>query len=165
MTNGHVLLVDDDRLYVASLQFKLRAAGCKVSTTNSGSGAIDSVLRRDPDIVFLDLDLPDMDGKLAICGIRQSSRVPIIVISKRSDCGERIRALDEGADDYVSKPFDFEELMARSRAAVRRAQSSQREPERVQIGPLKIDFAKRQVEIMGQPIRLSPRAFSDHSGS
>ena len=156
---GHVLVVDDDRSLVSVLEPVLRAAGCKVSTASTGNGAIDGVLRRDPDVVLLDLGLPDMDGKSVIRAIRESSRVPIIVMSGRQETGEKIDTLDRGADDYVQKPFEISELLARARAAMRRAQSIQRESASFEGGPLRIDYTKRQVELMGEPIRLSPKEY------
>lgn len=158
-TIGHVLLVDDDAPLIGVLEPLLRSAGCKVSVATSGNGAIDGVLRRDPDVVLLDLGLPDLDGKTVIRTIRESSRVPIIVISARHQADEKIAALDEGADDYVNKPFEIGELMARVRAAIRRSQSLQREPSIFEGGPLRIDYSKRQVELFGERVRLSPKEY------
>lgn len=156
---SHILLVDDEASLIAVLEPVLKAAGCRVSVARDGNSGIDSVLSRDPDVVLLDLGLPDIDGKSVITTIRESSLVPIVVLSARHQEAEKIAALDEGADDYVHKPFEIGELMARLRAAVRRSQAMQREPAIFEGGPLRIDFAKRQVELMGEPVRLSPKEY------
>lgn len=156
---GHVLLVDDEPALVSVLQPVLRAEGCAVTVANDGNGAISGVIAHDPDVVLLDLGLPDMDGKAVIRTIRDSSRVPIIVISARHQETEKIAALDEGADDYVNKPFEIGELMARIRAAVRRAKVSQTNGAVFESGPLRIDFAARTVMLMGQQVKLSPKEY------
>jgi two-component system KDP operon response regulator KdpE len=112
-----------------------------------------------PDVVLLDLGLPDMDGKEVIRRIRAASAVPIIVISARHQEVEKIAALDNGADDYVNKPFEIGELMARIRAAIRRGKSLESEPETYSGGSLDIDFPARQVTLDGEPVKLSPKEF------
>lgn len=159
MTGGHILLVDDEPALVSVLEPVLRAEGCTVTVANDGNAAISSVVSGDPDVVLLDLGLPDMDGKAVIQTIRDSSQVPIIVISARHQESEKIAALDEGADDYVNKPFEIGELMARIRAAVRRAKASEEAVAVFEAGPLKVDFTTRQVEIMGEPVKLSPKEY------
>ncbi|MCB2074099.1 MAG: response regulator transcription factor [Novosphingobium sp.] len=156
---GHVLLVDDEPALVSVLEPVLKAEGCKVTVAIDGNAAISSVIAGDPDVVLLDLGLPDMDGKAVIQTIRDSSQVPIIVISARHQESEKIAALDEGADDYVNKPFEIGELMARIRAAVRRAKASEEAVAVFEAGPLKVDFTTRQVEVMGEPVKLSPKEY------
>lgn len=157
--NGHVLLVDDEPALVSVLQPVLRAEGCSVTVAGDGHGAISGVIAHDPDVVLLDLGLPDMDGKAVIRTIRDSSRVPIIVISARHQEAEKVAALDEGADDYVNKPFEIGELMARIRAAVRRSRMLATNGAVFESGPLRIDFAARRVEVMGEPVKLSPKEY------
>ncbi|MDE8654649.1 response regulator transcription factor [Novosphingobium album (ex Liu et al. 2023)] len=159
MMEGHLLLVDDEPALIAVLQPVLKAAGCTVSVATDGNAAISGVVAQDPDVVLLDLGLPDMDGKDVIRIIRKSSQVPIIVISARHQQAEKIEALDEGADDYVNKPFEIGELMARIRAAVRRSQTFTANAEAFESGPLRVDFARRRVELMGAQIRLSPKEY------
>jgi len=159
MTAGHILLVDDEPALVSVLEPVLKAEGCTVTVAIDGNAAISSVVSGDPDVVLLDLGLPDMDGKAVIQTIRDSSQVPIIVISARHQESEKIAALDEGADDYVNKPFEIGELMARIRAAVRRAKASEEAVAVFEAGPLKVDFTTRQVEIMGEPVKLSPKEY------
>ena len=159
MMAGHVLLVDDEPALVSVLEPVLKAEGCKVTVAIDGNAAISSVIAGDPDVVLLDLGLPDMDGKAVIQTIRDSSQVPIIVISARHQESEKIAALDEGADDYVNKPFEIGELMARIRAAVRRAKASEEAVAVFEAGPLKVDFTTRQVEVMGEPVKLSPKEY------
>jgi len=157
MMQGQVLLVDDEPALVSVLQPVLKAAGCSVTTAVDGHTAISAAMALDPDVVLLDLGLPDIDGKDVIRTIRQSSQTPIIVISARHQETEKISALDEGADDYVDKPFEIGELMARIRAAIRRSKSASKASGVFEGGPLRIDFAKRQVELMGEPVKLSPK--------
>lgn len=156
---GQVLLVDDEPALVAVLQPVLKAAGCSVSVATDGNAAISGVIAQDPDVVLLDLGLPDMDGKDVIRLIRKSSQVPIIVISARHQEAEKIVALDEGADDYVNKPFEIGELMARIRAAIRRSQTIAANAEVFETGPLRVDFARRRVDLMGEQIKLSPKEY------
>ncbi|MEZ5736153.1 MAG: response regulator transcription factor [Novosphingobium sp.] len=159
MSAGHVLLVDDEPALVSVLEPVLKAEGCKVTVAVDGNTAISSVVSGDPDVVLLDLGLPDMDGKAVIQTIRDSSKVPIIVISARHQESEKIAALDEGADDYVNKPFEIGELMARIRAAMRRAKASEEAVAVFEAGPLRIDFTTRQVELMGESVKLSPKEY------
>jgi two-component system KDP operon response regulator KdpE len=159
MMQGHVLLVDDEPALITVLQPALKAAGYTVTVATDGNGAISGVIAKDPDVVLLDLGLPDMDGKDVIRVIRESSQVPIIVISARHQEAEKIAALDEGADDYVNKPFEIGELMARMRVAVRRSLAQPANAAVFEGGPLRIDFARREVELMGEPIKLSPKEY------
>jgi two-component system, OmpR family, KDP operon response regulator KdpE len=159
MSLGHVLLVDDEPSLVSVLQSVLKAAGYTVTVATDGNAAISGVLACDPDVILLDLGLPDMDGKVVIRMIRESSAVPIIVVSARHQEAEKIAALDDGADDYVNKPFEIGELMARVRAAVRRLHTQVANAPTFESGPLRIDFTKREVELMGEPVKLSPKEY------
>lgn len=157
--SGHILLVDDETALVSVLEPVLRAEGYDVTVAIDGNGAASAVVSDDPDVILLDLGLPDIDGKDLIGTIRQSSQAPIIVISARHQEAEKIAALDEGADDYVNKPFEIGELMARIRAASRRARAAQNAATVFESGHLRIDFANRQVELMGEPVKLSPKEY------
>lgn len=159
MSVGHVLLVDDEPSLIAALRPALFAAGHTVSVATDGNEAIAGVSACQPDVVLLDLGLPDLDGKAVIRAIRTTSRVPIIVVSARHQEAEKVAALDEGADDYVNKPFEIGELMARIRAALRRFAADRATTTVFEAGPLKIDFATREVSLMGERIKLSPKEY------
>lgn len=155
---AHILLVDDEAALTAVLQPVLTAAGHTVTTVASAAQAIESADRLLPDVVLLDLGLPDGDGKIVIRALRIKHDMPIIVISARHQEGEKIAALDEGADDYVDKPFEIGELMARIRVVLRRKPGAEAAT-RYRSGPLSIDFETRQVELGGEPLRLSPKEY------
>jgi two-component system, OmpR family, KDP operon response regulator KdpE len=117
---GRILLVEDEPALLRALQINLRARGYEVTTSAAGQDALVEAARRPPDAVLLDLGLPDLDGTEVIRELRTWSAVPVIVLSGRAGSDDKIGALDAGADDYVTKPFAMEELMARLRAALRR---------------------------------------------
>jgi two-component system KDP operon response regulator KdpE len=160
MTSGHLLLVDDEPGLVAALRPALIAAGHDVTVASDGNEAIAGASTAQPDVVLLDLGLPDMDGKQVITAIRGTSAVPIIVISARHQEAEKIAALDEGADDYVDKPFEIGELLARIRSAMRRNIIQKDHPEVFEAGPLRIDYVKHEVRLMGEVVKLSPKEFN-----
>jgi len=120
---GRVLIVEDEPALLRALQINLRARGYEVTTSTAGRQALVEAARRPPDAVLLDLGLPDLDGTEVIRQLRITSLVPVIVLSGRAGSGDKIGALDAGADDYVTKPFSMEELIARLRAALRRDSS------------------------------------------
>jgi two-component system KDP operon response regulator KdpE len=155
----HILLVDDEPSLLSVLNPVLKAAGYAVTTAIDGAAALAAVARHAPDIMLLDLGLPDMDGKDVITQIRRFSDVPIIVVSARHQDMEKIAALDGGADDYVDKPFEIGLLMARIRAASRR-NARRADMTSYQSGPLTIDFPSRQVTLNGQPVKLSPKEYA-----
>jgi two-component system, OmpR family, KDP operon response regulator KdpE len=117
---GRVLVVEDEPALLRALQINLRARGYEVTTSSAGQAALAEAARRPPDAVLLDLGLPDVDGTEVIRQLRTWSTAPVIVLSGRAGSGDKIGALDAGADDYVTKPFSMEELLARLRAALRR---------------------------------------------
>src|ERR1700716_32528 len=119
MTRG--LVVDDEPQIVRALRINLTARGYQVLAAHDGGGALRAAAEGKPDVVVLDLGLPDMDGSEVIAGLRGWTTVPIIVLSARTDSMDKVEALDAGADDYVTKPFGMDELLARLRAAVRRS--------------------------------------------
>jgi two-component system, OmpR family, KDP operon response regulator KdpE len=118
--SGRVLIVEDEPALLRALQINLRARGYEVTTSSAGEDALVEAARRPPDAVLLDLGLPDLDGTEVIARLRSWSAVPVIVLSGRAGSGDKIGALDAGADDYVIKPFSMEELLARLRALLRR---------------------------------------------
>jgi two-component system KDP operon response regulator KdpE len=150
-----VLVVDDEPQIVRALQANLRVRGYDVDVAATGEDALDLAARRHPDIVVLDLGLPGISGIEVIEGIRGWSRVPILVLSVRDAESDKVRALDAGADDYVTKPFGMDELLARLRAAVRRAVPA--EEEAVVVTPdFTLDLSAKRVLAGGQEVRLTP---------
>ncbi len=157
MTGTRVLLVDDEAGLARALAITLRAAGWEVRTAGDGGSALREAAAWHPDVVLLDLGLPDISGLEVIAGLRGWSRVPIVVLSARQDGADKVDALDAGADDYVTKPFGMDELLARLRAAVRRALPADESGASVVLaGDLEIDLARRLVLRDGQEVRLTP---------
>jgi two-component system, OmpR family, KDP operon response regulator KdpE len=152
-----VLVVDDEPQIVRALRINLRARQYEVFTAQTGAEALAEAAHHPPDLVILDLGLPDMDGVEVIGGLRGWTDAPIIVLSGRADSTDKVEALDAGADDYVTKPFGMDELLARMRAAARRGTPEASEPV-ARIGPLTVDLAARRVSPPdGQAdIRLTP---------
>lgn len=153
-----VLVTEDDHAIRHFLRVSLAAYQHKVLEAQDGGHAIDIVFQEKPDLVILDLGLPDIDGVDVIREIRAFSQVPIIVLSVRNREGDKISALDAGADDYLTKPFGLGELLARIRGVMRRV-SSYGEEGIYQNGPLKMDLARRQVTESGREIALTPTEF------
>jgi two-component system KDP operon response regulator KdpE len=139
-----VLVVDDEPQILRALRINLRARHYDVSIAANGTEALDLAAGNPPDLVILDLGLPDMDGVDVIGGLRGWTAVPIIVLSGRADSTDKVEALDAGADDYVTKPFGMDELLARMRAAVRRTPAAEAPPQ-VRLGDLVIDLAAKRV--------------------
>ncbi len=139
-----VLVVDDEPQILRALRINLRARHYDVNVASGGAEALEVAAAHPPDLVILDLGLPDMDGVEVIGGLRGWTSVPIIVLSGRADSSDKVEALDAGADDYVTKPFGMDELLARMRAAVRRTPLAD-EPARVRLGELTVDLAARRV--------------------
>ena len=154
-----VLAVDDEPEIIRFLKMALATAGYEVVAADTGREAVRLAASRAPDIVVLDLGLPDMDGKEAIEAIRAFSKVPIVVLSARDREAEKIAALDLGADDYIEKPFGIGELMARLRTAARHASSEKREPASLEIGDLVVDLERRLVTRAGEPVKLTPKEY------
>ena len=139
-----VLVVDDEPQILRALRINLRARHYEVSVAATGTEALEVAAAHPPDLVILDLGLPDMDGVEVIGGLRGWTSVPIIVLSGRADSSDKVDALDAGADDYVTKPFGMDELLARMRAAVRRTPAAEAPP-RLRLGDLTIDLAAKRV--------------------
>ncbi|MEU8922917.1 response regulator transcription factor [Kitasatospora sp. NPDC048545] len=152
---SRILLVDDDPLLLRTLQLNLRARQYAVLTASSGREALDVAENETPDAVLLDLGLPDLDGIDVLRSLRAHLDAPIIVLSGRTDPEETIRALDSGADDYVTKPFDPNELFARLRAALRRPLHLVRE-QNPRIGEYEIDTDTTTAAGPDGPVRLTP---------
>jgi two-component system KDP operon response regulator KdpE len=150
-----VLIVDDEPGLLNALAINLRARRYDVTTAADGTSALTAAARQPPDVVVLDLGLPDMDGSDVISGLRGWSSVPIIVLSARAGEHDKVLALDAGADDYVTKPFGMDELLARLRAALRRTAPTADIPI-VRTDSFTIDLAAKQAHKDGQPVRLTP---------
>jgi two-component system KDP operon response regulator KdpE len=156
-----VLVVDDEPQILRALRINLRVRNYDVDLAASGAQALEAAAKHPPDLVILDLGLPDLDGVEVIGGLRGWTQAPIIVLSGRADSTDKVEALDAGADDYVTKPFGMEELLARMRAAVRRTGPGSSEP-RVRLGHLVVDLAAKRVirdsadDADGPDIRLTP---------
>jgi len=159
MSNGaRILIVDDEPAIRRFLKTILSAHGYTVFEATRGEEAISQVTAQRPDVIVLDLGLPDMDGVQVTRIIREWSQTPIIILSVRDGEADKIAALDAGADDYLTKPFGSGELLARLRVALRRAAKNANEPI-FQTGALKIDLAKRVVTMDGAEIQLTPTEY------
>ncbi len=159
MSGERILVVDDEPQILRFLKPSLTAAGYEVLTAENAADALKLAALKAPDVILLDLGLPDRDGKDVIRELRGWSKIPIIVISARDREAEKIDALDLGADDYVNKPFGIGELTARLRAALRHATQSKGETNRFVSGPLLIDIAAHLVTVDGTPVKLTPKEF------
>jgi two-component system KDP operon response regulator KdpE len=152
---SRVLVVDDEPQILRALSINLRARGYDVSTAGDGEEALQLAAARPPDVVILDLGLPDLDGVDVIAGLRGWTTVPILVLSGRSDSVDKVDALDAGADDYVTKPFGMDELMARLRALLRRNAPTEEMPT-VEFGDTVVDLAATRLTVRGEEVRLTP---------
>ena len=152
-----VLVVDDEPQFLRALQTNLRGAGYDVATAATAEEALSAAALTPPDVVILDLLLPDARGTEVCRELRQWTAVPIILVSAVGEETEKIEALDAGADDYVTKPFAIGELLARLRAALRRAGPAT-EPT-LRVDELEIDLEKRAVHMRGRPVHLTPHEF------
>ncbi|WP_040422026.1 response regulator [Actinopolymorpha alba] len=151
-----VLVVEDEPQLARALAINLRARQYAVDVAADGRSALDLAARARPEVVVLDLGLPDIDGMDVIRGLRGWSQVPIIVLSARHSSGEKVSALDAGADDYVTKPFGMDELLARLRAAVRRGQPGGDGEPVVTTEAFTVDLAAKRVTRDGTDVRLTP---------
>ncbi|MEV8442726.1 response regulator [Actinosynnema sp. NPDC051121] len=151
-----VLVVDDEPQIVRALRINLSARGYSVLTAHDGTAALKAAAEGRPDVVVLDLGLPDVDGTEVIAGLRGWTSVPIIVLSARVDSADKVEALDAGADDYVTKPFGMDELLARLRAAVRRSAVVEGEDAVVETASFTVDLAAKKVRRDGVEVHLTP---------
>jgi two-component system KDP operon response regulator KdpE len=151
-----VLVVEDDEALGRALVINLKVHGYDAQAVRTGAAALAAAASGRPDLVVLDLGLPDLDGSEVLSGLRGYSSVPVIILSARSSGGDKVNALDLGADDYVTKPFAMDELLARVRAALRRAASAGPGAAMVHTGAFDVDLAAKQVVRDGTPIHLTP---------
>lgn len=159
MNVARILVVDDEPQILRFIRPALEAAGYEPITTETAAGALHAAATKAPDLILLDLGLPDKDGKDVIKQIRSWSEIPIIVLSARDREAEKIAALDLGADDYVNKPFAIGELLARIRAALRHGRQSQMAAPLISVGGISIDTDKHEVLKNGVVVHLTPKEF------
>lgn len=157
MTPTCVLVVDDERRYRELLEMNLSRRGYRVLQASDGLAALNVVEEEAPDLVVLDLMLPDIDGFEVCRRIRELSTVPVIMLTARAEDAEKVRGLQSGADDYVTKPFSAEELLARIEAVLRRTDAARAgEARAFAFGDLRVDLARHEVSVRGQPVDLTP---------
>jgi two-component system, OmpR family, KDP operon response regulator KdpE len=172
MTTGgpRVLIVDDEPQIRRSLRVALRANGYDVEEAATGESALEQAATRVPELVILDLSLPDVDGVQVCRRLREWTQLPIIILSAHGEDEAKVRALDQGADDYVTKPFSVPELLARMRVALRRVAHATETVAIVRAGDVEIDLARRLVTRGGEEVHLTPteygvlRYLSEHAG-
>jgi two-component system, OmpR family, KDP operon response regulator KdpE len=155
-----VLAVDDEPQILRALRTSLAARGHEVATAPNGETALDTLAGHEVDLVVLDLGLPGIDGVEVIRRLRSWSEVPVIVLSVRDAQLDKVAALDAGADDYVTKPFAMDELLARMRAVLRRKGASEPAPPVIRVGDLEVDLSRHLVSRAGAPIHLTPTEFA-----
>ena len=155
-----ILVVDDEPQIRRALRTSLEAHGYTVQTAGTGEEAVVAAAEASPDLMFLDLGLPDLDGTEVIKRVRSFSEVPVIVLSVRDRQADKVAALDAGADDYVAKPFGMEEVLARMRAQLRRAQPEETGPAVLRFGDLQVDLARRLVTLAGTPVHLTKTEYA-----
>lgn len=156
MNKGHILVIEDDKSIIHFLTISLKTNNYKVDAASNGLTGISLFYTNKPDLVLLDLGLPDVDGTEVIRQIRMSSQTPIIVISARGQDEEKVEALDLGADDFVTKPFSIHELLARIRVGFRKVLPERTIENVYESGDLKIDYERRQVYVEQELVHLTP---------
>jgi two-component system, OmpR family, KDP operon response regulator KdpE len=160
MSSGKILVVDDDPQIRRVMRVRLTGLGYEIAEARSGEQALEAFREYLPDLLLLDLNMPGMGGLQTCRQIRESSEVPIIILTVSNTEAEKVEALDAGADDYVTKPFGMNELLARIRAALRRAPTGPGSgPQQVQAGELEIDFETRKIRAGNRNVRLTPKEF------
>lgn len=159
-TQIHVLVIDDEPQILRALKTILSAKGFRISTANRGEEGLVLATALEPDLIILDLSLPDMDGVEVTRRLREWSKIPIIILSVRDSERDKVLALDKGADDYLTKPFGIEELLARIRVALRHAALEKGSPRTsIKSGPLEIDLANHLVTRRGEEVKLTATEF------
>jgi DNA-binding response OmpR family regulator len=168
---GTILVVDDEKNIVQLARLYLTNEGYHVESASDGKQALERAKTVRPDLIVLDIMMPELDG-LSVCReIRKTSNVPVIILTARGEDIDRIIGLEIGADDYMAKPFNPRELVARVKAVLRRAQGEREAPEVIEVGNLRIDAASREVTMSGQEIHLRAKefellsAFAQHKGT
>jgi two-component system, OmpR family, KDP operon response regulator KdpE len=171
VTGPRVLVVDDEPQIRRSLRVALRANGYEVEEAATGVAALEQAATRPPELVILDLSLPDLDGVEVCRRLREWTQLPVIILSANGEDEAKVRALDEGADDYVTKPFSVTELLARMRVAVRRAaRATDTAAVVIRAGDVEIDLSRRLVSRSGEEVHLTPteygvlRYLAEHAG-
>ena len=159
LNQAMILLVDDEPQIHRFLRPTLEAAGYEVMRADTGEQALRLVANRPPSLVLLDLGLPDIDGQDVLRRLRAFAAVPVIVLSARDRAAEKIRALDQGASDYVEKPFDMGELLARIRSVLRQGRQGQEMTVLFSHPPLDVDLGRRLVKLNGEPVALTRREY------
>jgi two-component system KDP operon response regulator KdpE len=155
-----LLVIDDEPQIRKFLRISLASQGYKVLEAGLGADGLAQAALHRPDLVVLDLGLPDMDGQQVLRELREWSQVPVLVLSVRASESQKVDALDGGANDYVTKPFGIQEFLARVRALLRQAPLADERPAQVCAGPLLIDLAARQVLLDGQPVALTRKEYA-----
>jgi two-component system KDP operon response regulator KdpE len=159
LNQGRILIVDDEPQIRKFLRVALEAHGFTVVEAETGQAGVNKTALERPDLVVLDLGLPDMDGKTVIARIREWSQVPVLILSVRQDEMEKVAALDAGANDYVVKPFGISEFLARVRVLLRSSGKAEDTQAEIVSGDLRIDVAKHTVTLSGEPVRLTRKEF------
>jgi two-component system KDP operon response regulator KdpE len=161
MAHTYILVVDDDEKIVKFLRFNLSGEGWHIITAADGAEALQIVEKDPPDLILLDMMLPKVDGFEVCRQLRQWSQVPIVGLSARGDMADKVRCLDLGADDYITKPFGMDELIARVRAVLRRNKLNDSAPARssFKCNDLKVDFVTRRVTLSGEEVKLTPTEY------
>lgn len=158
---AHVLVIDDEPQIRKFLRISLAAQGYQVSEAATGTEGLAQAALGQPDLVILDLGLPDRDGQEVLVELREWSAVPVLVLSVRADEREKVRALDAGANDYVTKPFGIQEFLARSRALLRQnSATASQQVAALEVGDLKVDFAYRRVTLAGNEVALTRKEYA-----
>lgn len=157
-----VLIVDDEAQIRRFLRISLSSQGYSVAEAETGGDGLIKAMSDKPDLVLLDLGLPDIDGQEVLRAIREQSEIPVMVVSVRASESEKVTCLDAGANDYITKPFGIQELLARVRAVLRQrgAASEADVPRRLQAGELVLDLDARRVTLAGHPIKLTPKEYA-----
>ena len=155
-----ILLIDDEAQIRKFLRIALSAQGYRVLEAANGEDGLAQAALQSPDVVVLDLGLPDLDGQQVLRRLREWSQVPVLVLSVRASEGEKVLALDVGADDYVSKPFGIQEFLARVRVLLRQGQVREALPANIVCGGLNIDLAYRRVSVEGGEVALTPKEYA-----
>jgi two-component system, OmpR family, KDP operon response regulator KdpE len=155
-----VLVVDDEPQILRALRTSLQAREYDVLSAETGEEGLAAAAAQEPDLIVLDLGLPDLDGADVIKRLRAWSEVPVIVLSVRERQTDKIGALEAGADDYVTKPFDVEELIARMRATLRRAKTDEQTRQMLLFGDVEVDLVRRLVHVRGEVVHLTPTEYS-----
>lgn len=159
MTTGRILVIEDDPGIRKFLRVALEAHGFEMAEVSAGRDGIGKAATINPDLVVLDLGLPDMDGKAVIRSVREWSQVPILILSVRQSEDEKVAALDAGANDYVVKPFGIAELLARVRALLRAGRNASASEAEIVQGELRIDLARHEVFLASEPVKLTRKEF------